>query len=144
MEVSLSEQRDRAPRAASVLRFDQSEERWETTVSDVARVRVTRAKEAIRTHDGEAHCVLQLVADSLGLPLIRVDAPHARVSGNEERAVARIDPKPVDVNRSRVHRRGEGVSVGERLAVAVAECAQAEGRREHYHEQDSQNAGAEN
>ena len=100
MEVRLAEQRQRLPALAAVAGADQAEQ-WREIL---ARVRVARAEEAVGTDDGEAHRVLLVIADALGLAAGVAKEPG--VGGDVERAVLRVDSESVDVDRSRVLGRG--------------------------------------
>jgi hypothetical protein len=76
---------------------------------------VAGAEEAVRADDREAHRVLVAAADPLRFPLVRLDPVEARVSGDEESIVGRIDAQAMDVDRARVG----GGDARERLLALV-------------------------
>ena len=115
VEVRLAQQRDRIPGPPAVLGSDQPEQRWKLG----ARVRMARAEEPVRPDHREAHRVLVEIADASRPPLARHRPEQPCVSGDDERAVAWIDPKPVDMLRARV-RRPTALLRRVRIAAATA------------------------
>lgn len=109
MKVNLAQQRNRIPRAPTVIRTNQPQQRRKI----VANVRMPRTQKAIPPDHGETHRVLTAITDAPRLPLIHRGTEQPAVSGNDHRAVGRVNPEPVDVlntildtDRGAIRRRG--------------------------------------
>jgi len=58
---------------------------------------MTRGKETVRPDDGETRRVLVAVADASRHSLTATDAVEACMAGDEQRVVARVEAKPVNM-----------------------------------------------
>ena len=113
MEVGFTVQRHGFPRAAGVARLDQAEERRKV----VPAVGMAGAEEVIGTDDGEAHRVLEAVADALRAAGIARRAEEASVRGDEERAIRGIETESVNVDLPGVVGPGRGAGLGRFIAA---------------------------
>jgi hypothetical protein len=93
---------------------------------------MTRAEKAIGADDGEAHRVLIAVSDSLCRRIALRRTEESGVGRDEERAVLRVDPEAVDVDRSGVldlRRDIRRLGVLGWAVIAAAACEKREHQR---------------